>query len=72
MAMLFLYMLFSGSFLRFYTATSGYFIVALVCGPSLLVYSVSLLMPRELRIICLHCSWYRDYPYRRDLFETRS
>ncbi len=72
MAMLFLYLLFSGSSPPFYTTTSGYFIVAFVCGPSLLVYSVSLLMSRERRIICLHCSWYRDYPYRRDLFETRS
>ncbi len=40
MAMVFLYMLFSGSFLPFYSTTSGYFIVAFVCGPSLLVYSV--------------------------------
>ena len=49
---------------------SGYFSLGYICIPSLLVYSVSVLMPRDRRVICLHCSWYRDYPFRWGLFEA--
>ena len=71
MAVFFLYLFFSGNFLPSFSVVSGYFILVVICGPSLLLYSVTLLIPRTRRVICLHCSWYRDYPFRMGTFEAR-
>ena len=50
---------------------SGYFFVALVCAPSLMLYSISRLLPKERRVLCLRCSWYQDYPdYRLSASEA--
>ena len=40
----------------------GYFAVALIGGPSFLLYLISRLFPRNRLVICLHCSWNREYP----------
>lgn len=72
MTVLFLVLLFRGAFLPSFSIVSGYFILAFICAPSLLRYSVSLLMPRTRRALCLHCSWYHDYPFSWGPFEARS
>ncbi len=71
MAVVFLFQLFTGRFLSSFSVVSGYFIVAYICGPSLLVYGVSQLLPRVRRVICLRCSWYCDYPFRWGPLEAR-
>lgn len=53
---------------RSFSAVSGYFILAYVCAPSLLVYSISILLPKRRRVICQRCSWYREYSYRPGMF----
>lgn len=40
----------------------GYLAVALVGGPSFLLYAASRLFPRRRLVICLRCSWNREYP----------
>ncbi len=70
MTVVFFVQLATQSFMPSFSVVSGYFIVAYICAPSMLVYSVSLLMPRDRRVICLHCSWYRDYPFRWGIFEA--
>lgn len=72
MAVVFLIQFFSGHFLHTMSVASGYFIIAYICAPSLLLYVITLPMPRTRRVICLHCSWFHDYPWRRGLFEARS
>lgn len=71
MGIVFVVQLFSGNFLPHFSMASGYFILLYVCTPSLLIYSVSLVIPKVHRVICLHCSWYRDYPFRWGLFEAK-
>lgn len=71
MSIVFLVQLFSGSFAPNNSLASGYFILIYICTPSLLIYAASLVIPQVHRVICLHCSWYRDYPYRWGLFEAR-
>ncbi len=44
---------------------AGYFAVAWICGPSLLLYAISRLLPKVRRVICLRCSWNREYPLTR-------
>ena len=39
----------------------GYLAVALIGGPSFLLYLVSRLLPRTRLVICLHCSWNQEY-----------
>ena len=72
MAVVFLIQLYSGNFLLILSVASGYLIVAYICAPSLLLYVITLPIPRTRRVICLHCSWFHDYPWRRGLFEARS
>ncbi len=71
MTVVFLNLFFSGDFLPSHSGASGYFIIAFICGPSLLIYSVTVLLPRTRRVICLRCSWFRDYPFSRGTFEAR-
>ncbi len=72
MTVVFLIQFFSDSFPQSFGIVSGYLIVAYICTPSLLIYAVTLLIPRVRRVTCLHCSWYHDYPFRWGLFEARS
>lgn len=62
MGVVFVVQLFTGTFPVAFSAVSGYFIAAYIATPSLLLYAVSIVFPRDRRVICLHCSWYRDYP----------
>ena len=72
MAVLFVVHLFSESFpTRFHDAL-GHYIMAFVCGPSLLIYMLALPLPKQRRVICLRCSWYRDFPFRWGPFEAAS
>jgi len=73
MSVVFLVQMFSGAFPVSFHVASGYFIIAYVSTPSLLLVALSMLFPRDRRVICLHCSWYRDYPFRwgEKLFEAR-
>ena len=52
---------FTGSDLGFGTG-AGYFAIAWICGPSLLLYLVSRLLPRVRLVICDRCSWNAEYP----------
>ena len=51
-----------------------YFIAAYIATPSLLIYSVSILFPKDRRVICLHCSWFRDFAFQmgEGLFQAQS
>ncbi len=44
---------------------AGYFAIAMIGGPSLALYAVSRVLPRRRLVICLHCSWNREYPAGR-------
>ena len=59
--LVFVSLLAGGPFSNF-SVVSGYFFVAVVTAPSLLFYAISWFFPKERRVICLHCSWYHDYP----------
>lgn len=48
----------------FFSIASGYAIVAFVCLPATLLYAVASIFPRDFRVICLRCAWFRDYAYR--------
>lgn len=72
MGIVFLVQLYSGNFLPNNSLASGHFILLYVCTPSLLIYAISLVIPQVHRVICLHCNWYRDYPYQWGLFEAQS
>lgn len=64
MAVVYLALLFLGSpgmGLGFGTG-HGYFAVALIGGPSLVLYAISRFFPRNRLVICLHCSWNREFP----------
>ena len=50
-----------GSNLGFGTG-AGYYAIAWICGPSLLLYAISRLLPRVRRVICLRCSWNQEFP----------
>ena len=43
-------------------AVEGYWALPVIGGPSAVLYVVSRLLPRTRRIICLRCSWNREYP----------
>ena len=72
MTVVFLYQFFSGNFMPSHSGVSGYFIIAYICSPSLLLYAVTVLLPRTRRVICLHCSWFQDYPFSFGTFEART
>ena len=42
-------------------AGRGYLALPIIGGPSAISYVVSRLLPRTRRVICLHCSWNREY-----------
>ncbi len=69
MTAVFLVQLFSGTILPNFSMVSGYLILAYICGPSLVIYAASALMPRIRRVTCLHCSWYHDYTFNRGPFD---
>ncbi|MCP3957456.1 MAG: hypothetical protein GY719_06355 [bacterium] len=72
MAVVFVFHFFSESFPTNFHNAFGHYVVAFVCGPSMLIYTLALPFPKQRRVICLRCSWYRDYPVRRGPFEARS
>lgn len=43
-------------------AGQGYFALTIIGGPSAVLYLISRLLPRTRRVICLRCSWSREYP----------
>ena len=67
MAVVYLVLLFrEASGLQFgFGSGHGYLAVALVGGPSFLLYAISRLFPRTRLVICLHCSWNHEYPPSR-------
>lgn len=68
MAILFVAAWASGYIPGFSSSASGYFIIAVVCSPAALLYAASQAFPRMFRVICLHCSWFRDYRFRLGVF----
>ncbi len=72
MAVVFVFHVFSESFPTDFHDAFGHYVMAFVCGPSMLIYTLALPFPKQRRVICLRCSWYRDYPYRWGPFEARS
>lgn len=64
MAALYLYWLLFGPGPMGFGLGHGYFAVAMICGPSFLLYLVSRLLPRVRNVICLRCSWNQEYPLR--------
>ena len=61
MAVVYLAMLLVGNRALGFGTGHGYFAVALIGGPSLLLYALSNLMPKRRRVFCLHCSWNREF-----------
>ncbi len=43
----------------------GYFAVAFMGGPSAALYAISRLIPPRRLVICLRCSWSREYALHR-------
>ncbi len=64
LALAYLAQLFWGSANMGFGTGAGYFAVLWICGPSLLLYAVSRLLPKVRRVICLRCSWNQEYPAR--------
>ncbi|MFQ5350460.1 MAG: hypothetical protein ACE5EG_08470 [Thermoanaerobaculia bacterium] len=62
MGLVYLYLLFLSEMDMGFGTGAGYFAVALIGGPSFLLYAVSRRLPRVRLVICLHCSWNREYP----------
>ncbi len=62
LAVAYLSLLFFGEQNLGFGTGAGYLAIALIGGPSLLLYAVSRLLPRRRVVICLHCSWNREYP----------
>lgn len=46
-------------------AGEGYWALPIIGGPSAVLYVVSRFLPRTRRVICLRCSWSREYPAPR-------
>ena len=65
MAVVYLFLLFQGDSDMGFGTGAGYFAVALIGGPSFLLYAISRLFPRSRLVICLHCSWNHEYPPTR-------
>jgi len=69
MALVYLAVLLLGSRALGFGTGHGYFAVALIGGPSLLLYALSNLVPKRRRVICLHCSCNQEFdlePHRND------
>lgn len=47
-------------------AGRGYLALPIIGGPSLVLYVASRLLPRTRRVICLRCSWNREYRRYRE------
>ena len=62
MAVVYLLLLFQGYRDLGFGTGHGYLAVGLIGGPSFLLYALSRLFPRSRLVICLHCSWNREYP----------
>ena len=62
MAAVYLYLVLLSDFDPGFGTGAGYLAVALIGGPSFLLYAVSRLLPRCRLVICLHCSWSAEYP----------
>lgn len=65
MAVLYLVLLLGGRYALGFGTGHGYLAVALIGGPSLILYGVSRLLPPVRQVICLRCSWSRTYPPER-------
>ncbi len=65
LAVVYLGQLFLGSSSLGFGTGAGYYAVLWTCGPSLLLYLVSRLLPRVRQVICLRCSWNAEYPLTR-------
>ena len=61
MALVYLSLLFAGSRALGFGTGHGYLAIAIMGGPSLVLYAVSNLLPKRRRVICLHCSWSHEY-----------
>jgi hypothetical protein len=60
--LLYLGLLFWGPLPMGFGTGHGYWAVAFISAPSLLLYAVSRLFPRRRLVICLRCSWNHEYP----------
>ncbi len=65
MAIGYLYWLFFGDTPVGFGTGHGYFAVAVIAGPSFLLYTFSRILPRVRNVICLRCSWNQEYPLKR-------
>ena len=61
MAAVYVAMLLFGSRPLGFGTGHGYFAVAIIGGPSFLLYVLSNLVPKRRRVICLHCSWNDEF-----------
>ena len=67
MSVVYLALLFFGGYALGFGTGHGYWAVAVIGGPSLVLYAVSRLLPRVRLVICLRCSWSQEYPPTRTL-----
>ena len=65
MAVIYFSWLFWGSTPMGFGTGAGYFAVAVICGPSLLLYIISRLLPQRRNVICLRCSWNQEFPFEK-------
>ena len=42
----------------------GFLILFVICAPAAFLYGYSLLFPQDYQVICLRCSWTRNYAFR--------
>lgn len=65
MALVYLSFLIWGTISPGFGTGAGYFAVAVIGGPSLLLYLISRLLPQRRNVICLRCSWNREFPFEK-------
>ena len=49
----------------------GFILAGFTIGPAMLLYAFTRFLPRYFRVVCLRCSWYRDYAFRFRVFEAK-
>ena len=54
----------------FFSGAAGFAVVGFICLPATVLYAVASVFPRDFRVICLRCAWFRDYAYRSDLLQA--
>lgn len=62
MALAYLGLVFFSDFNPGFGTGAGGLALLIIGGPSLLLYLISRILPGRRLVICLHCSWNREYP----------